>query len=175
MLGRHRFTIHGISAFVAAVAFPCLIAGGEPIAPKTPAPPSPATSQPPEPPLVTYPTVTPATSMSAHSITELRHLKGPDGTPRLPTPNPWFPLDLYQGAITRQDFEQKLHTLFDPFNAFAPYLDINDQRLVIYPTATNHSIPQFVLHFAPPGTQPTSPIRWFRTPEEFRAVQHPPG
>ena len=172
MLGKRLLTIYGISALVAAAAFPCLIAGAEPITPKTPAPP-PASSLPPEPPLVAYPTVTPATSMCAHSITELRHLKGPEGGPRLPSPNPWFPLDLYQGAITRQDFEQKLHTLFDPFNAFAPYLDITDSRVVVYPSATDHTTPQFVLNFAPPG-KATEPIRWFRTPEEVRAQPHAP-
>jgi hypothetical protein len=171
MLGKRSFTFYAVSALVAAAALPCLIAGGESVTPKTPAPPS--SSLPPEPPLITYPTVTPATSMSARSIYELRHFKGPDGVPRLPTPNPWFALDVYQGAITRQDFEQKLHTLFDPFNAFAPYLDINDARVVFYSSPTDHSIPQFVLHFAPPG-KATEPIRWFRTPEEFRTANHPP-
>ena len=174
MLGKRIFNIYGISALVAAVAFPCLIVGGEPITPKTSAPPTPATSLPPEPPLLTYPVVTPATSMSAHSITELRHLKGPNGTPRLPTPNPWFSLDLYQGTITRTEFEQKLHTLFDPFNAFAPYLDINDSRVVVYSSPTNHTTPQFVLNFATPG-KPVDAIRWFRTPEEFRAGIHAPN
>jgi hypothetical protein len=162
-----------LATLAAAVAFPCLIAAGEPIAPKTPAPPPPSSALPPEPPLVTYPTVTPATSMSARSIAELRHYKGPGGTPRLPTPNPWFALDVFQGTITREQFEQKLHTLFDPFNAFAPYLDINDSRVVFYPSATDHSTPQFVLHFAAAG-QATAAMRWFRTPEEFRAATHPP-
>jgi hypothetical protein len=147
------------------------MAGGEPITPKTPAPPPPH-SLPPEAPLVTYPTVTPATSLTAHSITELRHLRAVNGVPRIPTPNPWFPIDLYQGTMTRQQFEQKLHTLFDPFGAFTPYLDINDSRVVIYPSATDHRLPQFTLDFAPAG-RPVAPIRWFRTPEEMRALTHP--
>jgi N-acetylmuramoyl-L-alanine amidase len=110
--------------------------------------------------------------MSARSITDLRHLKTPSGSPRLNVPNPWYPLDLYQGTITRQQFEQKLHTLYDPFSAFNPYLDINDSRVVVYPSAKDHSIPQFVLQFAPPN-QPHDPIRWFHTPAEVRAVSHP--
>jgi N-acetylmuramoyl-L-alanine amidase len=175
MLGKRSLTFYGISALVAVTAFPCLFAGGEPITPKTPAPPTHASVLPPEPALITYPAVTPATSMSAHSINELRRFKGPNGVTRLPTPNPWFALDLYQGSITRADFEQKLHTLFDPFNAFPPYLDINDQRVAVYPTATKHTTPQFVLNFAPPGQPAPAAIRWFRTPEEFRAASHPPG
>src|SRR5271170_4347539 len=87
-----------------------------------------------EPPLYAYPPITPYTSFSARSIEELRHLKTATGAPRLPTPNPWFPIDLYQATITRQQFEQKLHNLYDPFSAFTPYLDINDSRVVIYPT-----------------------------------------
>ena len=42
----------------------------------------------PEPPLVAYPPVTPWTSWSAHSITELRHLKTATGSPRLPDAEP---------------------------------------------------------------------------------------
>jgi hypothetical protein len=176
MLGKRLVTFCGIAALVAVVAFPCVLAAGKSVTPATPKPPPPpqAPSLPPEPPLLTYPAVTPASALSAPSIYALRHFKGPDGVTRLPTPNPWFALDVYQGTITRADFEQKLHTLFDPFNAFAPYLDINDSRLVVYPSATDRTNPQFVLHFAPPG-HAVAPMRWFRTPEEFRAATHPPG
>jgi len=150
----------------------CLGAGGKPTDP-SPAPPAPTTATAAnDPPLATYPPVTPWTASSARSITELRHLKTATGSPRLPTPNPWFPIDLYQMTITRQQFEQKLHTLYDPFSAFTPYLDINDSRVVIYPSAKERQIPQFVLHFAPPN-QPRAPMRWFRTPAEVRTLSHP--
>lgn len=124
------------------------------------------------PPLVSYPVITPASAMNAPSISSLRKLDTETGVPRIPTPNEWFPLDFYQQTITRQQFEQKLHTLYDPFSAFTPYLDINDSRVVIYPTPQERSVPRFVLNFAPPG-QPRAPMRWFRTPEEFRAETHP--
>ncbi|HEV3270677.1 MAG TPA: hypothetical protein VGZ93_00680 [Candidatus Methylacidiphilales bacterium] len=136
-----------------------------------PAPP-PATPVISEPPLVAYSPVTPWTAWSARSISELRHLKTATGAPRLPTPNPWFPIDLYQGTITRRQFEQKLHDLYDPFSAFTPYLDINDSRVVIYPSPSDRQVPQFVLQFAPPD-QPRAPMRWFRTPAEVRALAHP--
>jgi N-acetylmuramoyl-L-alanine amidase len=165
-LGQPRLTFYGITALLGAGALMCLGAGGKPIDP-TPAPPSPNSL-----PLAAYPPVTPSSTFGAHSITELRHLKTATGSPRLPTPNPWFPLDLYQGTITRAQFEQKLHTLYDPFSAFTPYLDINDSRVVIYPSAKERQIPQFVLQFAPPN-QPRPPMRWFRTPAEVRATTHP--
>jgi N-acetylmuramoyl-L-alanine amidase len=123
-------------------------------------------------PLATYPPVTPLTSMSARSISELRQLKTSTGSPRWPTPNPWFPLDLYQDTLTRQQFEQKLHDLYDPFSVFPAYLDINDSRVVIYPSPTDRRVPRFVLAFAPPG-QPRAPMRWFRTPAEVRTLSHP--
>ena len=170
VLGKSRFTIYALTALAGAGAFPCLMAGGESI---TPGPvPTPATSSINELPAVSYPPVTPWTSWSARSISELRHLKTATGSPRLPTPNPWFPLDLYQGTITRQQFEQKLHSLYDPFSAFTPYLDINDARVVIYPSPNEKQIPQFVLQFAPPN-QPRAPLRWFRSPAEVRSVSHP--
>jgi hypothetical protein len=122
--------------------------------------------------LVAYPPVTPASSWGAPCISELRHLKTATGSPRIPTPNPWFYIDLYQRTITRQQFEQKLHALYDPFSAFTPYLDINDQRVVVYPSATGHNVPQFTLQFAPPN-QAQAPMRWFRTPAEMRSASHP--
>ena len=118
--------------------------------------------------------LTPANSLGAANLIDLRHVTTATGAPEIPTPNPWFPLEFYQKTITRQEFEQKLHTLYDPFSAFAPFLDINDQRVVIYPSAKDHSLPQFTLEFAP-ANQPHAPQRWFRTPAEFRALAHPAG
>src|ERR1039458_3216538 len=128
LLGRSKLTIYGITGLIGASALLCLGAGGTPIDPP-PVPPPPASSSINDLPLVEYPPVTPWTSWSARSISELRHLKTATGSPRLPTPNPWFPVDLYQGTIPRQQFEQKLHSLYDPFSAFTPYLDINDSRV----------------------------------------------
>jgi N-acetylmuramoyl-L-alanine amidase len=138
----------------------------------TPTPPPAPAPVLPDPPLVTYPTITPPVTLAAPNIISLRHLKTSDGSPRIATPNPWFPLDLYQDTITRQEFEDKLHTLYDPFSAFAPFIDLNDSRAVFYSSASDRRIPQFTLYFAPPG-HPVQPMRWFRTPAEFRAQSHP--
>jgi len=110
--------------------------------------------------------------LSARSISSLRHYETPAGVPRLPSPNPWFTLDPYQGTITRQQFEQKLRTLYDPFSVFSAYYQITDSQVEIYPSVKERRYPQFVLQFAPPN-QPQPPMRWFRTPAEFRAESHP--
>ncbi len=170
LFGRSKLTIYGIIALIGAGALLGHVAGGEPINPSPAPPPAPTSLG--DLPLVSYPPVTPWTSWSARSITELRRLKTATGSPRLPTPNPWFPIDLYQGTITRAQFEQKLHSLYDPFSAFTPFLDINDSRVVIYPSPQERTLPQFVLQFAPPN-QPRAPIRWFRTPAEVRTMSHP--
>jgi N-acetylmuramoyl-L-alanine amidase len=170
--GRSRLFIYGMVALCGSLS---ATAQGTTITPAAIVPPVPPTAPAPvELPLYSYPVVTPATSMGARSINDLRHLKTATGSPYLPTPNPWFPIDLYQGTITRQQFEQKLHTLYDPFSAFPPYLDINDSRVVVYPSAKDRRLPQFVLQFAPPN-QPKAPMRWFRTPAEIRAQTHPLG
>ena len=119
-----------------------------------------------------YPAVTPESALTAHTISELRHLKTATGSPRWPAPNPWFPIDLYQGTITRQQFEDKLTNLYDPFKVFPAYLDINNDRVVVYPSVKERRVPQFTLTFAQPGHPVASP-RWFRTPEEFRAQAQP--
>jgi len=167
---RGKLSIKSITALGGAMILLGFTAWAKPIDPASTPPPAPVSS---DPPLVAYPPVTPATSLTARSISELRHLKTPTGSPRLPSPNPWFTLDLYQGTITRQQFEKKLHTLYDPFSAFTPFLDITDARVAIYPKSQNRSEPQFVLNFAP-ANQPHAPMRWFRTPEEFRSEPHPP-
>ncbi len=170
MLGKLGLTIYGITAQIAAGSLLCLGAVGKPNDPAPAPPPGPPFVE--VLPLVAYPPVTPWTAWSARSINDLRHLKTGTGSPQLPTPNPWFPIDLYQATITRQQFEQKLHSLYDPFSAFTPYLDINDARVVVYPSPQERRVPQFVLEFAPPN-QPRTPMRWFRTPAEVRTVSHP--
>jgi N-acetylmuramoyl-L-alanine amidase len=132
--------------------------------------------------------LSPADSLRASNLVSLRKLVTPSGAPALPTPNPWFVLAPYQGTITRAQFEQSLHTLYDPFSAFPPFLDLNDRRVIIYSSAEDHRVPQFTLNFAPPPfVGPPAPAaasstalapnaaapRWFRTPEEFRAQAHP--
>jgi N-acetylmuramoyl-L-alanine amidase len=121
--------------------------------------------------LAAYPVVTPSSALGARAISDLRHYKTASGSPRLPVPNPWFTLDLYQGTLSRQQFEQKLHTLYDPFGVFSDYLDIDDARVVVYQGVKERRVPQFTLNFAAPS-RAAIPPRWFRTPEEFRAEPH---
>lgn len=166
-MGSFRLALLGMGTLLGVGPFLCPTLAGNPV---TPPPPAPVTTI--DPPLVSYPPVTPASSMASRSISELLHLKTSTGSPRLATPNPWFPLDFYQGTITRQQFEQKLRTLYDPFSVLPGYIDINDSRVIIYPSTTERRNPQFVLQFAPPNA-PKAPMRWFRTPEEMRAQSHP--
>ncbi len=119
LLVTKRLTIYAITAFLTAGALLCLAPGACRLIPSHAATRSSLAVDHASSP-VSYPPVTPWTSWSAHSITELRHLKTDTGSPHLPTPNPWFPIDLYQGTITRQQFEQKLHALYDPFSSFTP-------------------------------------------------------
>ena len=174
LLGKFRLTIYGTTALIAVATLLCLKAGGKPVDTTTLLPllPPPLPLPVLTPDLSLPPLITPSTTMTARSINELRHLKTATGSPKIPTPNPWFPIDLYQGTITRQQFELKLHSLYDPFSAFTPYLDINDSRVVVYPSPQERRIPQFTLEFAPPA-QPRAPMRWFRTPAEVRSESHP--
>ena len=168
LFGGSRSTVYAVLTLLGVGTLVCPSLGGNPANPPEPPPIITATDSP----LVAYAPVTPWVSWSAKSINELIHLKTATGSPRLNTPNPWFPLDLYQATLTRQQFEQKLHTLYDPFGVLPSYCDINDSRVIIYPSPTERRVPQFVLNFAPPN-QPHDPMRWFRTPAEIRAETHP--
>ncbi len=123
-------------------------------------------------PLFTYPEITPEKAKNARSLNTLRDFRTATDSPRWPTPNEWLELDLYQGTLTRQQFEQKLSTLYDPFHIFPAYYEIDDSKVVFYPSAKERRVPQFVLNFAPPD-KPRAPMRWFRTPAEFRAESRP--
>ncbi len=168
--GTGKLIIKGTTAGIGMLLVFCVAALATSVDPAPTPPPAPVS--PLDPPLVVYPPLTPQTALTARSIASLRSLKTETGAPRLPTPNEWFTIDPYQGTITRQQFEQKLRNLYDPFSAFASYLDINDSRVVIYPSPHERRVPQFTLNFAPP-TQIHAAPRWFRTPEEFRAESHP--
>lgn len=169
---KRHLTIYAITALAGLGLFSSRAGCAKPTEPS----PAPAmVTVPPQtntPPLFSYPQITTAGSLHAASISEMRHLKTPTGSPAYPVPNPWFPIDLYQGTLTRQQFEQKLEMLYDPFSGLTPYLDINDSRVVIYSAPGDHRTPQFTLAFAPAG-QPHPPMRWFRTPAEMRQVSHP--
>jgi len=168
--GRH-LKISLVSALVGATCLLGLTLGGKATDPRPAPPPAPPTATP-EPPLAAYPAVTPASSMAAPNIYSLRHLKTANGTTRWPVPNPWCVLDPYQGTITRQQFEQKMATLYDPFGVFPTYYEITDSQVTFYPGTKDRRVPQFTLDFAPPN-HPVPGPRWFRTPAEFRAEGHP--
>jgi hypothetical protein len=169
--GKRKLIIKSLAALGGALSLFCVPTPAKSVDPASPLP-APALAPPIDPPLAVYPPLTPQISLTARSIASLRHFKTETGAPRLPTPNEWFAIDPYQGTITRRQFEQKLHTLYDPFSALPPYFDINDSRVVIYPLPKERRTPQFILNFAPPN-QTHAPPRWFRTPEEFRAEPHP--
>jgi N-acetylmuramoyl-L-alanine amidase len=171
-LASSKLNLNGVILLLGAGLLFSLSLHGGATASNPPTPPVPPAAATLTPPPAAYPPLTPENTLTAPSITSLRHLKTATGFPRLPVPNPWFPIDLYQSTLTRQMFEQKLHTLYDPFGVFPSYLDINDARVVIYPSTTERRVPQFTLEFAPPG-KPQPPPRWFRTPAEFRAEPHP--
>ncbi|PTY02208.1 hypothetical protein DB346_10035 [Verrucomicrobia bacterium LW23] len=90
------------------------------------------------------------------------------------TPNPWFALDKFQGAMTRGEFDARVKELFDPFGGLPPFVDINDERIVLYASPQRREIPQYTLRFAPAADKRTVWQRPFRTPAEFRAVPKPP-
>ncbi len=102
-------------------------------------------------------------------IFSFKNYLGANRIPMGPSPNPWIEIEPYQGTITREEFEHKLHALYDPFGAYLPYLDINDDRVIVYPSPTERREPQFILNFAPPNSMPKAAPRWFRSPSEYRA------
>lgn len=92
--------------------------------------------------------------------------------PAADTPNPWFTLGRYDRTMTRAEFEEALR-LYDPFHGLAAYMEIDDAGVTLYPSPTDHRVPQFHLDFASdPATAKAAPLL-YRTPEQFRALRRP--
>ncbi|HSI85182.1 MAG TPA: hypothetical protein VK970_15435 [Candidatus Methylacidiphilales bacterium] len=92
------------------------------------------------------------------------------------TPNPWNVLEKFQGTMTRAEFDQRVKELFDPFGGLPAYIDINDERLQIFASASpqHRELPQYTLRFAPKPEARATWMRPFRSPAEFRALPKPP-
>ncbi|MDE1171089.1 MAG: N-acetylmuramoyl-L-alanine amidase [Verrucomicrobium sp.] len=88
------------------------------------------------------------------------------------SPNPWFWMARYDGALTRSQFEASLR-LFDPGRALVPLLKIDDQGFTLYPSGAERRVEQFHLAFATAGKE-KAPWR-YRTPAQFRAAPKPEG
>ena len=68
----------------------------------------------------------------------------------------WRLLDESQGKITREEFESRLTTVFDPGGALRPYLLWDDGGVTLFrDTVRNH--PLYRLTFAPAGDVPSLP------------------
>ncbi len=80
----------------------------------------------------------------------------------------WKRIDPYQRTITRETFEDKLNLLFDPQGGLRPYIQIDDQKVIIYdqPQAT----PIYTLYFASSPSEVRDIPRSYRTVSEFRAL-----
>ena len=92
--------------------------------------------------------------------------------PVVDTPNPWFPLARYDQTMTRAEFEEAVR-LYDPFHGLPPYMEIDDAGVTLYPSPTDHRVPQFHISFAPEAATAKAAPLLYRTPEQFRALRRP--
>lgn len=91
------------------------------------------------------------------------------------TPNPWFTLEAMQGSMTREEFAQKLKTLYDPFDATRPYFEVNEKELRVRADTFPREPFQYVVRFASGPEKKINTTRFFRAPEQVRALPKPPG
>jgi N-acetylmuramoyl-L-alanine amidase len=80
----------------------------------------------------------------------------------------WKRIDPYQRTITRETFEDKLNLLFDPQGGLRPYIQIDDQKVIIYDQLQANSV--YTLYFASSPSEIRDIPRSYRTASEFRAL-----
>jgi N-acetylmuramoyl-L-alanine amidase len=71
----------------------------------------------------------------------------------------WSQFEAYQGAITRQEFERLLTTIFTTGEAWRQYIELTDSEAVITTGAPGTGL-RFHLRFATPGAENPLPRHW---------------
>ncbi len=81
-------------------------------------------------------------------------------------PQPWTTLDVYQKTICREEFESKLHQIFDPYQGLKPFTQWNQNQVTFFkePQQIN---PLYTFTFASPCAELNPHPRTWRTPQEF--------
>lgn len=85
---------------------------------------------------------------------------------------PWADLERYQETITRKEFEHLLTRYYNPSKAIYAYLDINDQRAIIY-NDTSRSKVDFTLRFASSDASKKQPTHYYKTIADLNALRNP--
>lgn len=107
--------------------------------------------------------------LSFFFILNLNAESAPDHDPWfLIKPQPWNTLDLYQKSITKNEFQEKLNDLFDPFQGFRPFIQWEQDQIQIYTDPTQKDL-AYTIRFAPSSEQKKAHPRLWRTPQEFKA------
>jgi N-acetylmuramoyl-L-alanine amidase len=89
---------------------------------------------------------------------------------RAPTIAEWRTLERFDRTLTRQEFEERLDRVFDPWHGLRPYLKMERDAAVIYPDAGCRGAPLARVDFAPiPRLRQPLPVN-FRRPG-----RHPTG
>ena len=90
-----------------------------------------------------------------------------------PKSAPWHDLERYQETITRNEFERLLTRFYNPSKVIYSYLDINDQRVIVYNDRGKSKV-DFTLRFAPnePAKKPAS--FYYKTISDLNALKNPP-
>lgn len=89
-----------------------------------------------------------------------------------PKTAPWHELDRYQETITRKEFDRLLTRFFNPSKAIYSYLDINDNRVIIY-NDTGKTKADFTLRFAPNDAACKCSTFSFKTIADLNALKNP--
>ena len=107
---------------------------------------------------------------------------GPEGTGTLvsellrdPTPGEWRDLARFDGTLSRDEFESRLNSVFDPAHGLRPYLRVTHAGFSVFAAPGGNGNPLAQVLFAQEGAPRRSPDR-FRTPSEFsKEVRAPAG
>jgi len=88
-----------------------------------------------------------------------------------PSPVEWSALARYNGTITRQQFNDRLNSVFDPFHGMAPFITITDKSVQVF-SSDNHTLQPLVeVTFAESVDKVQGVTESYRTPEMIRNLQ----
>lgn len=85
-----------------------------------------------------------------------------------PTLHEWTSLSKFNETLTRQQFEERLNQIFDPFHGMSPFLEISDKSVKIFSSKNHHQKPLVEIIFAESPGKFKTLFRTFHLPREIR-------
>ena len=79
---------------------------------------------------------------------------------RDPSSEDWMLLNRFDGTLTREQFEERLLKVFDPFGGISPFLNVTDREVTVFASSRRTGSPLAKIAFASAAGDCRAFSRW---------------